>query len=1314
MDWANWHKNYDTSPGFQARLKIVCAQIAATLDECPSGPIKIISICAGDGRDLIVALQNHPRRNDVAAALLELNSESISRGKEAAARAGLQRQLRFVQADASLASNYPGIGHADLVILSGLLTHLRPEDVSRLIGSLPMLCKPGGCVIWNRQIVVLHGKEQVPKIRELFQRTGFEEVQFEITGQNGFAVGRSRYAGQMAALDPLRELFKFVGLDLLEREATMEGQRFAANLDAEQSIPACFEQIATFHDSRSAIGSGAWQPACGELNTAANFLARALVSRGGMPGDRVAILMRHDGPQIAAVLATLKAARVVVVLNPTDPPARLRQVLDDAEPSLLVTDLPNRAIAEQIVKPNCAVVFFEENSSGAEGVEPGLGAPASRRRVDQDLAGGTPALPGADANLNLKISPGDPAFLIYTSGSTGRPKGVVQTHRTILHNAFRLTRGMKLSAEDRIILLASLSGGQGVATTWCALLNGAALCPFPAMEKGVTGLAEWLRLRRITVYVSSASLFRHFLRTLDGGGHFAEVRLVRLGAESGTAEDFAAFQRYFREDCVLLHSLSSSETGNISQFLLTQHDRVSTGRLPLGIPVEGMEILLLDDEGREVPAGETGEIVVKSRYLSPGYWHNDSLTAQKFSETGQEGLRIFRTGDLGRRNADGLLMHVGRKDAQVKIRGYRIELSEIEDALARLPEVEKAVVCARATSDQDAQLIAYAIRRHGQTCTADTLRHALRATLPGYMTPAGFVFLENFPLTPHGKIDREALEKIDLHIPERALLENPSTETEVLLAGTWKQIFKSDFIARQDNFFDLGGDSLGAAVVAARVYGALEVELPLRAFADHPTLAELSGVIDELRRLGRAPTAPKLGRVPRDAPLPLSFEQEHTWRHARRGKQADGYTVATCYRLQGPLDVGILRECVNYLVQRHEMLRTTFDEVAGNPVQIVHLAAPISWRQFDFNGAPDAEEKAARLLQDDARQAFDLTRGPLIRFSLVKIRAAEHRLLSVTHHIILDAWSWKIFFRELGVLYEAKLRGDAPPLPEFEPLQYGDYAVWQRQMLRPDQPAFRDTVEWWREQSLRRASDWRVKFFSAGPRATQLPLRRFRKRHDAAPVEGLIWWGIDPATSRRLDQIGREARATYYMTRLAVFAALVAAESGRAEVILGTYATNRNSVELLNMFGFFANPTALRLHCDLNRTFREWLTEVREVVIETQAHAEIPHDELCRELRKAGVKPLKFDLMVGVSDHTAPVRFGGIELTWLERRMEAMPTGFTLTFDQHNEGHRCWTAFDARIYDPAQVRDFITRLVRLLDAVSHNPKLPVAKLIAMR
>src|SRR5215471_9874720 len=425
-------------------------------------------------------------------------------------------------------------------------------------------------------------------------------------------------------------------------------------LDVEQSMSACFEQRARLHPGRTALAPGTWQPTYGELNAVANRLAHRLLSRGGAWGDRVALLLRHDTPLIAAALAVLKAGRTVVVLNTTDPPVRLEQVLAHADPGLLVTDESHRQLAAQLATGTRRVVGFEAHAAGA----------------------------GPTHNPEVPVAPGDVAFLMYTSGSTGRPKGVMQTHRTLLHMVRRLSRVMALRAEDRVILLASLSAGVGVITTWYALLHGATLCPFPVMDKGVAGLAEWMVAQRITIYNSSASLFRHFMRTLDGSARFPDVRLVRLGQEPATSEDFAAFCAHFPEACLLLHTLGSTETLTIAHCRMTRHDRIAAERLPVGTPFDDVEILLLDEQGREVPTGHTGEIVVRSRYLSSGYWRDAALTAARFSGgTGYHDVRVFRSGDLGRRTTDGVLMFMGRTDAQVKIHGYRIDVSEIEDAL---------------------------------------------------------------------------------------------------------------------------------------------------------------------------------------------------------------------------------------------------------------------------------------------------------------------------------------------------------------------------------------------------------------------------------------------------------------------------------------------------------------------------------------------------------------------------------------------------------------------------------------------------------
>ena len=393
--------------------------------------------------------------------------------------------------------------------------------------------------------------------------------------------------------------------------------------DTAQTLSQRFEEQARLRPEAQAIGGTAWAPTYSELDAAANGIAHALLDRSRRAG-RVALLARHDAPLFAAAIGALKAGKTVVVLNPADPPARLGRIRADVEPELVLVDAAHRELA-----------------LGA-GFEPGEVVDVAERPAGSPRAG-----PDAAAR------PDDPAFVIYTSGSTGAPKGVVQTHRNMLHNVLRHTNGLGIRPDDRVVLLASPSGGQGVGTTWTALLNGATLCPFPLMERGVTGLAEWLAEQRVTVFVASASVFRSFVRTL-GDRRVPGVRLVRLGSEPAFQADFEAYRRHFPDAAALANTLSSSETGNITQCLMGPAAAPPDGGLPVGTAAEGIELLLLDEAGAEVAPGETGEIVVRSRYLSPGYWRDEASTAKRFVREGANGgPRRFHTGDLARRSSDG-------------------------------------------------------------------------------------------------------------------------------------------------------------------------------------------------------------------------------------------------------------------------------------------------------------------------------------------------------------------------------------------------------------------------------------------------------------------------------------------------------------------------------------------------------------------------------------------------------------------------------------------------------------------------------------
>lgn len=1045
-------------------------------------------------------------------------------------------------------------------------------------------------------------------------------------------------------------------------------------LDFHETLTARFERQARTNPSRKAFGAGIWQPDYAELNGRANAVAHALPRSRSAGGGQIAILMQHDTPQIGMLLAALKAGRTAVVLPTNEPPARLRDLLDNAQAGTILTDESNRTLAADI-------------------------AGTSRDILDIDIR----TAAGPVHNPDVPMSPDDTAVLSYSSGSTGVSKALMRTHRQLLYNAWGQSRIMELTAEDRIALLASLSAGQALVTMWCALANGASLLPFPVKEKGIARLADWMTECGITAYVSTPSLFRHFMKTLDDGAIFPLVHAVKLGAEPATSEDFAAFKRHFPESCIFMHTLGSSEAGNVAALRLTGKDNIAAGRLPVGAAVEGTEILLLGEDGRPVGDGETGEVVVRSRYLSTGYWRNETLTAERFFETARgDGIREFRSGDMGRYNSEGLLELSGRKDARVKIRGYRVEPSEVESALLGLSAVEKAAVYGiEDRQGRGMRLAAAIVLKPGERATAAVLRDGLRAVLPLQMIPSSFVFVDAFPLSAIGKIDREALRRDHPRTSEGAAPIPAKTDTEALLARIWAEAFDFATVGRQDDFFDLGGDSLTAAVVAAKVYDAFGIELNLAAFTEHPVLSEMAASIDELRRGGTVSDAAPLVRVPRDGPLTLSFAQEGTWLTSQTPEASAGYTMAGSYRILGPLDIDVLRDCLTALARRHELLRTTFPPVNGIPRPHIHPAAPVPLPMHDITGAARPDEEARQWHRREAASVFDVANRPLVRFSLLKLRDREHWLLRANHHILSDGWSWNVYFRELALLYEAKLNGRAVPLPEFAPLQYVDYAAWQRHLIRSENPALRKAVAWWRAR------------FANLPPTLELPFKRPKPVAGLDPAEGEIRWGLDPESVRGLNAIRRKAGATYFMSRLAVFAALVAAQTGEPDVILGTFATQRTHLATQDMFGFFANLVTLRLRCDPRTAFRDWLAAVRDVTAETAAYSYMPFKELAWQLQINRVPvPLANALF---TTGTAPVgeHFAGLDLQSLDNPPGRMPWGFTFECNEYDEQDRCRTAFDAGLYDPAGVREFIERFRRLAAAAAANPDLPLLRLLEM-
>jgi amino acid adenylation domain-containing protein len=587
--------------------------------------------------------------------------------------------------------------------------------------------------------------------------------------------------------------------------------------EIEQSIPSRFERQVAKYPDRVAVKTRNHTLTYYELNEAANRVARAILARSGDGSEPIALLIENDAPIVVAILGVLKAGRIYVPLDPLYPHARLTYILEDSQAGLIVTNTRNLTLARELAYERLQVVNVDEIASSP-----------------------------SPCNPKLNISPDRPANILYTSGSTGQPKGVVQNHRNVLHEIMNYTNGVHICANDRLILLSSPSFADAVRTTYGSLLNGAGLYPFDIREEGLDHLADWMIQQGITIYRSVPAVLRHFVSSLSGNEKFTDLRLIYSAGDSVSKADVQLYKRYFSPTCVFVNGLGSTESLTFRWYFIDQETQMTGSTVPVGYALEGMEVLLLENDVNEPGSNEVGEIAVKSRYLSPGYWRKPELTGAVFSADLAGGDRIYRTGDLGRILSDGCLEHLGRKDFQVKIRGHRIEVTEVEMALLDLDTIKEAVVVARKDDSGDQRLVAYVVPHNQPGPTVTSLRHVLRGRLPDYMIPSAFMVLDALPLTPNRKLDRKALPDPGKSRPKLdAPYVAPRTPIEEALAEIWAEVLSLDEVGIHDNFFELGGHSLAASQVISRVIKRLQLGLPVQSLFQAPTVAEMAAVITQ-------------------------------------------------------------------------------------------------------------------------------------------------------------------------------------------------------------------------------------------------------------------------------------------------------------------------------------------------------------------------------------------------------------------------------------------------------------------------------------
>ena len=582
--------------------------------------------------------------------------------------------------------------------------------------------------------------------------------------------------------------------------------------EIEQSIPDRFEQIVRKYSDRIAVKTADDVLTYAELNAMANLIARAVLAQRGEGQERVGLLLGDGAPMVAASLAVLNAGKIYVPMDPAFPSPRLRSMLEESQASVVVTDNRNVALARNLTRDGIGCINIDE--------------------LDRNLSA---------ENLGLSVSPDSLVYILFTSGSTGKAKGVFQNHRNALDTFRNCTNSCRISADDRLSMIVPFGFSAGVANLFGALLNGASLCLFSVKNEGLANLSHWLIGEGVTIYQSSITVLRYLVDTLTGDQRFPRLRLIDVYGGTVYRKDVERCRQHFPQHRIFRNRFASTETGRVCEYSIDRNTQIPNGIVPIGYPVEGVQVLLLDENGQEVGFDSAGEIAVKSRNLALGYWRDPKLTKASFLPDPKGGdERIFLTGDLGRRLPDGCLVYLGRKDSRVTIRGHRVEVVEVEMALLEHAAIKEAVVMARDDVRDEKRLVAYVVPRQRDAVKIGELRTFLEQKLPEYMVPSFFVLLDVLPLLPNGKVDRRALPLLDRSQLDKNTFVAPRTPLEKQLANMWSEVLGVKRVGIHDKIFDLGGHSLLAAQIVSRVHDIFHVDVPLVALLEKPTVADLA------------------------------------------------------------------------------------------------------------------------------------------------------------------------------------------------------------------------------------------------------------------------------------------------------------------------------------------------------------------------------------------------------------------------------------------------------------------------------------------
>ncbi|NRA56472.1 MAG: amino acid adenylation domain-containing protein, partial [Gammaproteobacteria bacterium] len=1075
-------------------------------------------------------------------------------------------------------------------------------------------------------------------------------------------------------------------LDQAEKKHIIEDWNdTAVSYDTEVCIHQLFEQQVELNPHKTALILDDEKISYQTLNEKANRLAHKLLELGVGPDVPVGISVERSFDMIISLLAVLKAGGAYVPLDPKYPTERLTHMIEDSGLKLLLTQ--SNVIDELSVSADVNVLL-----------------------LDDDIAIGY-----SEHNIPNLVHPYNLAYIIFTSGSTGRPKGVCIDHSSLVRHAVRSVEMLDLTSNDTVLQFATFNFDAFVEQLYPALCCGASVVLRGQELWGSEEFYQQVLKHNISVADLSTAYWYQLVSdfSLLEERSYGSLRQISIGGEALSQEGLRACKASMKE-VALLNTYGPTETTVSSTIFdcscYVNSEKEIPSDIPIGRPLSGSTTYILDVNLNTTPIGVIGELCIGGELLARGYRGQAMMTAERFiaDPFNESGGRLYRTGDLARYRIDGTIEYVGRIDHQVKIRGFRIELGEIESQLQGNDAIRDAVVLAQ-EGNAGQQLVAYVIPNdsglieagnEAQNSFRADIKNQLQQALPEYMVPAHMLLLEQFPLTPNGKLDRKALPKADASQLQQTYVA-PTTELEKRLAQIWQDVLGVEQVGLNDNFFALGGHSLLLTQVVSRVRQALSAEIPMRVMFEASDLrdfavrvAQSEGVVSEV-----------ILPVSREQELPLSYAQQRQWVLWQIEPESTAYHMSSALRLTGELNIEALRDSFDYLFARHEVLRTHFaqgDEGQLHQVIKDKVSITLNAEALSFTHEQSQDAALQQVLQQLGDEVFDLAEGPLLRVKLISLSAQAHVLALVQHHVVSDAWSMQLMVSELVQAYSAFSQHQTPELPSL-PIQYADYAVWQRERLEG-------------EEGERQLTYWREKLGTEHP-VLELPTDHARPMQ-ASYAGASQSVALDSELINNLTQLANQESTTLFTLLLASFQTLLHRYSGQEEIRVGTPIANRNRLETENLIGFFVNTQVLRADFADDLTFNEFLQQVKQTTLDAQDNQDLPFEQLVEKLqveRSLSHTPL-FQAMFnylsekGSNKESQLANIDGLAVEGVRWDGHTAQFDLTLDINEYEGGISASFNYATDLFEPSTIERLAKHWQQLLQGIVAKPNERIAEL----